>query len=81
MYDEALVPYYDIMDEFELGLHFLNDTFGVKPHVVFQIDCFGHSAMTPSILSRYGIDTIYLARIGTINKFKLKEEKTFNFIW
>ena len=35
MYDEALVPYYDVMEEFETGLHFLKDTFNYVPHVAF----------------------------------------------
>jgi alpha-mannosidase len=56
------------MDNFEIGLHFLKDTFGITPHVAWSIDTFGFSAYTPALLNKYGIDTVYLSRIGNINK-------------
>ena len=41
MWDEALVPYYDMMEQLEFGDWFLLETFGFKPHCGFDLDSFG----------------------------------------
>lgn len=69
------------MEQTEFGLHFLKDTFNIKPHVVWQIDPFGHSAYTPAIMNKYGIDTIFLTRVGLSNKLYFKSRGMLNFVW
>jgi hypothetical protein len=69
------------MEQIEVGLHFLKDTFNVVPHIAWQIDPFGHSAYTPAIMNKYGIDTVYITRIGLSNKMYFKERGMLNFIW
>lgn len=64
-HDEALVEYYHAMDNLEAGWAFLQAQFGVRPHVGWQLDPFGYSAVTPTILEQYGFDTLFITRVGT----------------
>jgi hypothetical protein len=65
----------------EEGYHFLKDTFGVVPHVYWPIDAFGHSAYTPTLMKKYGFDVVFLSRIGSYRKAKMRENKELHFIW
>lgn len=81
MHDEAMVPFYEVMDNFEIGFHFLQDTFGVTPHVAWALDTFGISAYTPALLRKYGIDTVYVSRIGNINRDYIVRDGFINYLW
>jgi alpha-mannosidase len=48
----------------ETGLKWLNETFGKAPTIAWQIDSFGSSAITPSLFSNMGFDTMVMNRIG-----------------
>lgn len=71
-HDEATVEYFNAMEQLEAGWRFLNQTFGVVPHVGWQLDSFGNSAVTPSLMAQYGIDTLFIARLSTNIKEKLR---------
>jgi alpha-mannosidase len=82
MHDEATVPFYEAMENIELGFHFLKDTFGKTPHIGWAIDTFGYSAYTPALLNKYNIDTVFVSRIGEINKnYTINELHLMNFVW
>ena len=81
MHDEATVPFYEVMDNFDVGLHFLKDTFGYTPHIAWALDTFGLTGYTPALLNKYGIDTVYLSRIGNMNRDYIEEQGYINYIW
>jgi len=43
-----------ILDNYQIGLTYLRETFGAKPRCAFQIDSFGHSAVTPALYGALG---------------------------
>ncbi len=40
--DEACPSYTSIIDQMTVGLEYLNERFGIKPKIAWQIDPFGH---------------------------------------
>lgn len=79
--DEATVEYYNYMENMEAGWRFLLDTFGKRPHVGWQLDPFGYSAVTPTLLEAYGFDTLFMTRVGSQVKENLRENGHLRFIW
>jgi lysosomal alpha-mannosidase len=69
------------MDNLEAGWAFLQEHFGVRPHIGWQLDPFGYSAVTPSLLESYGFDALFVTRVGTQVKERLKSEGHLQFIW
>ncbi len=59
----------------------MNKTFGKSPHVAWQLDPFGSSAVTPTLFSQYGFDTLFITRVGTNIKSELREKGHLQFIW
>ena len=80
-HDEATVEYYNAMEQMEAGFLFLRDNFGVTPHVGWQLDPFGYSAVTPTLLAEYGFDTLFITRVGSRVKQELRKEGQLQFIW
>lgn len=81
MNDESLTIYKNAILQIQTGLDWLEKTFGVRPRVGWQIDPFGNSPVTPSILSILGYEGIVLSRIGTTNDFDLENSENSEFIW
>ncbi|KAH8283709.1 hypothetical protein KR018_012608 [Drosophila ironensis] len=83
MNDEAAVNYQSVIDQFTLGLKFLNDNFGVcgRPRVGWQIDTFGHSREQASIFAQMGFDGQFFARMDQTDKEKRMDEKGLEMIW
>jgi lysosomal alpha-mannosidase len=79
--DEATVEYYNQMENLEAGWQFLEETFGVRPHVGWQLDPFGYASYTPSLLEKQGFDTLFITRIGSLVKDNLRENGHLRFIW
>jgi len=69
------------MENIESGLRFLAANFNVRPHVGWQLDPFGYSAYTPTLLANYGFDTLFITRVGTTIKDNLREHGHLRFIW
>lgn len=54
---------HSITAPFALLRSFLQDTFGVKPRIAWQLDPFGHSATQASLMSaEAGFDALFIAR-------------------
>ena len=73
-HDEAVVEYSDALLQLQAGWLFLNSNFGKSPHVAWQLDPFGYSAVTPTLFSQFGFDTLFITRVGTTIKQELKEK-------
>lgn len=61
----------------------LNDTFGTcgQPKVGWQIDPFGHSRETASIMAQLGFDGLFFARLDYQDKDVRLKAKTMEMIW
>ncbi|CAD7086199.1 unnamed protein product [Hermetia illucens] len=83
MNDEATTHYQSIIDQFTLGLRFLNDTFGecARPRVGWQIDPFGHSREMASLFAQMGFDGMFFARLDYEEKSERLTNKTAEMIW
>ncbi|EDW77500.1 uncharacterized protein Dwil_GK24524 [Drosophila willistoni] len=70
MNDEGAVNYQSVIDQFTLGLKFLDDNFGAcgRPHVGWQIDAFGHSREMASMFAQMGFDGEFFARMDHSDK-------------
>ena len=68
--DEALPDFEAVIRNIETGHKYLKETFGISQvKVAWQIDPFGHSALTPSIFSKFGYEYMVGSRIDS--KFKV----------
>ena len=81
MNDEALPSYKESMLQMRLGLDFLKETFGIRPNIGWQIDPFGHSAVTVSVQHKLGYEVLIGNRISNNLKDKMRNEVGYNFIW
>ena len=81
MNDEALPSYKESMLQMRLGLDFLKETFGIRPNIGWQIDPFGHSTVTVSVLHKLGYDGLVGNRISQDFKDKMSKGDGFNFLW
>lgn len=83
MNDEAAAHYQSIVDQFTIGLKFLNETFGEcgRPRVGWQIDPFGHSRQQASLFTKMGFDGLFFSRIDYQDKLKREREKSQEMIW
>ena len=61
----------------------LSDTFGQcgRPKVGWQIDPFGHSRESASIMARLGFDGLFLGRIDWADKDYRMNQKTAEMLW
>lgn len=83
MNDEAAVHYQSTIDQFTLGLRFLEDVLGkcARPKVGWQIDPFGHSREHASLLSQMGLDSLFFSRLDYRDKQKRLDSKTMDLLW
>jgi hypothetical protein len=81
MNDESLTVYKNAFLQIQTGIDWIESTFGVRPKIGWQIDPFGNSAVTPSILSILGYEGIVLSRIGTTFDYDLEISQNSEFIW
>lgn len=83
MNDEADVHYQSTIDQFTLGLRFIEDVLGKcgRPRGGWQIDPFGHSREHASLLTQMGMDSLFFARIDYRDRRKRHNEKTTDMIW
>jgi alpha-mannosidase len=64
-HDEACPTFEEIMVNMMIGHSFLNKTFGIVPKHAWQVDTFGHSAATPELLRRMGMESLFFSRVDT----------------
>ena len=60
---------------------FLKNEFGVKPKIGWQLDPFGHSAVTAELFGEFGLETMVFARINEQEFEQRKIKKDLQFIW
>ncbi|CAB3385076.1 Hypothetical predicted protein [Cloeon dipterum] len=83
MNDEAVNHYQSTIDQFTWGFRRLSDVFGDcgRPHVGWQIDPFGHSRETASLMAQLGFDGLFFGRLDRDDKAHRTETKTMEMIW
>ncbi|KAK6633436.1 hypothetical protein RUM44_004039 [Polyplax serrata] len=83
MNDEATTHYQSIIDQFTWGFRRLNDTFGTcgRPKIGWQIDPFGHSKETASLMAHFGFDGLFFGRLDYQDKSNRLETNTMEMIW
>jgi hypothetical protein len=80
-HDEAGSHVKEAYTNYEEGLKFLFDEFGIRPDAVWQLDPFGFSSATPEILKSLGIDKVIINRMSDAYKNVLRENQDLDFIW
>ncbi|EDV31824.1 uncharacterized protein Dana_GF14356 [Drosophila ananassae] len=83
MNDEAAVNYQSVIDQFTVGLKFLNENFGEcgRPRIGWQIDAFGHSREQASMFAQMGFDGQFFARMDMTDKNKRVDNLGLEMIW
>ncbi|KAJ8951626.1 hypothetical protein NQ318_012296 [Aromia moschata] len=83
MNDEAASHYQSIIDQYTLGLKFLEDNIGkcARPRVGWQIDPFGHSREQASLLSQFGMDAVFLGRVDVRDKRRRRFDGSMDMLW
>eukprot|EP01117_Protostelium_nocturnum_P009401 TRINITY_DN3354_c0_g1_i1.p1 TRINITY_DN3354_c0_g1~~TRINITY_DN3354_c0_g1_i1.p1 ORF type:complete len:900 (-),score=293.96 TRINITY_DN3354_c0_g1_i1:72-2771(-) len=81
MNDEAVTTYYEEVNQLTNGALWLQQNLGVKPTSVWQIDAFGHSSATASLISQMEYPYYVINRIPFHLKDQMKKEKSLEFIW
>lgn len=83
MNDEATVNYQSTIDQYTLGLRFLEDTFGAcaRPKSGWAIDTFGHSREQASISAHLGFDSMFFMRLDYRDREKRLKERTADLLW
>ncbi|KAJ8982146.1 hypothetical protein NQ317_011292 [Molorchus minor] len=83
MNDEAAVHYQCTIDQYTLGLRVIEDALGkcARPRVGWQIDPFGHSREQASLLSQFGMDAIFFARLDYRDRAKRQNDRSMDMLW
>jgi alpha-mannosidase II len=79
--DEANPTLESVVNQVSEGHAFLLETFGVRPKIGWQIDPFGHSAMTPTLFALLGYDAMVINRIHFDTKRRFKASRHMEFLW
>nr|XP_022902063.1 lysosomal alpha-mannosidase-like [Onthophagus taurus] len=83
MNDEACTNYQAIIDQFTIGLKFLNETFGLCaiPKTAWQVDTFGHSREMAKIFAEMSYEAIFIGRLDHQDRQQRFYSKTPELIW
>ena len=79
--DEANPTAEAVVNQVSEGHDYVEALFGVRPHIGWQIDPFGHSAMTPSLWALMGYDAMVINRIHYQTKKRFKQQGAMEFVW
>ncbi|CAG9323240.1 MAN2A2_5 [Blepharisma stoltei] len=80
--DEANPDFEMVIRQLETGHQYLNKEFGItKVRVGWQIDPFGHSALTPSLWSKFGYEFLVTNRINVGLRDELRRDGNIEFLW
>ena len=84
MHDEAITTHAAQLRQMQVGhvevlKRFFGDTFRVKHG--WQIDPFGQSAFTPSLMALAGMESWVTNRVGDSRKEDMKKTKSLQFVW
>ena len=70
-----------MIDQTTLGHRFLNEEFGYRPTVGWQIDPFGHSNTHAWLSSAVGFDGLFFGRIDYQDRSQRFKDKSMEMIW
>jgi hypothetical protein len=79
--DEANPTAEAVINQVSEGHDYLENLFGVRPKIGWQIDPFGHSSLTPSLWSLMGYDAMVINRIHYLTKKQYKQTRSMEFVW
>lgn len=80
--DEASPDFEMVIRQLENGHQYLYKEFGVKRvRVGWQIDPFGHSALTPSVWNKFGYEFLVVNRININFREQLIKEGDIEYVW
>jgi hypothetical protein len=79
--DEACPHYSDMIGQTQMGHEYLYDRFGIVPRYGWQIDPFGHSALTPALFRLFGYQAVVINRVDYRYKAALKQQRNMEFRW
>uniref|UniRef100_A0A1I8C1B1 Alpha-mann_mid domain-containing protein n=1 Tax=Meloidogyne hapla TaxID=6305 RepID=A0A1I8C1B1_MELHA len=81
--DEACTHYYELIDQYSLGLRKLANKFGRcgVPKVAWQIDPFGHSSEHGNILINIGYEALFFSRMHYLELENRKKDKSLEMFW
>ena len=80
MHDEAIPDFRDMIEQMDIGLTFVKETFDIQPNVAWQIDPFGHGSTTAAIMPKLGFTFVIINRISAVEKEQMKKGNT-EFYW
>jgi hypothetical protein len=61
--DEANANYEDIINNMMLGHEWLDQEFGVRPTIGWDLDTFGHSDTNTRLYAEMGFDAMFFSRL------------------
>jgi hypothetical protein len=79
--DEANPDPTAMVNQMATGHEYLLKNFGVSPRIAWQIDPFGHSAVTPSLWGLMGFEALVINRIHHALKDTFKGKQQMEFLW
>ncbi|XP_069451160.1 epididymis-specific alpha-mannosidase-like [Ovis canadensis] len=81
MHDEAVTHSDDQILQLTEGHSFLYETFGVRPQFSWQVDPFGASSTTPTLLALAGFNAHVISRIDYNLKEAMQDNRQLQFVW
>uniref|UniRef100_A0A8D1VJJ0 Alpha-mannosidase n=3 Tax=Sus scrofa TaxID=9823 RepID=A0A8D1VJJ0_PIG len=81
MHDEAVTHFDDQILQLTEGHGFLYETFGIRPQFSWQVDPFGASATTPTLLALAGFNGHIISRIDYDLKDAMQHTQGLQFVW
>ena len=79
--DEANPDAGAVLAQLTEGHEYLNSLFGARPRFGWQIDPFGHSAVTPALAAAAGFEALVINRVDHTVKDALKARGAMEFWW
>ena len=80
-HDEACPTFEDMSMNMMVGHSFLIQEFNYTVRVGWQCDPFGHSGATPELYSKFGMESLFFARINDDEKQYRMNQQELEFIW
>jgi hypothetical protein len=81
-HDEALSDFESVISQIERGHNFIKKAFDIPhPNIAWQIDPFGHSALTPTLMQKFGYEALVINRIDEDFKKQMQLDGNLEFMW